>query len=105
MAKKTTDFGKAYRKARNAGKKTFTWKGKSYTTESREEKKTRTSSKSPDTVVSEDYTTRIRNMSAAELEKENQKQISRRKKSEKKSKCFRFFHQKSLSSESQFQKL
>tara|TARA_R100000781_G_scaffold113477_1_gene82036 strand:- start:3 stop:272 length:270 start_codon:yes stop_codon:yes gene_type:complete len=38
MAKKTTDFGKAYRKARNSGKKTFTWKGKSYTTQSKSEK-------------------------------------------------------------------
>ena len=35
---KATEFGKEYRKNRDAGKKYFTYKGKEYTTESRSEK-------------------------------------------------------------------
>jgi len=32
-----SDFGSAFNKARSAGRKTFSWQGKSYTTETKEE--------------------------------------------------------------------
>jgi len=38
-----TEFGKAFRAARSAGKKTFSWNGKLYTTQLKDETKAKTS--------------------------------------------------------------
>lgn len=46
---RVTNFGRAFRTARNSGAKTFTWNGKSYTTETREEE----AAKRPPTTVAE----------------------------------------------------
>ena len=45
--KKTPKFGKAFSSARKAGKKTFTWKGKSYTTKTADDAKKAASKKAP----------------------------------------------------------